>query len=258
MIKLLNIEFKKIKSYKIFWVCIVLYTTLFPLLFTSVRSMNITSNLKETAFSMMYSFPDLWHNITYFAGWFNILLYLIMILLVTNEYIFKTLRQNIIDGLSKAEIVLGKLLLGAALSLYSTILVIIVGLISGYSFAGDTFNSELIFSKFSFVGAYFLQTLGYMSFAILLSIIFKRQGFTIIFFIIYTTMIENIISLKVPENIGKFFPLETFSNLIKNPFSRLINGSVQQAPENVYIIASLIYLVVFSFSSYFILKKTDN
>lgn len=258
MLKLLKIELKKIKSYKAFWVCIVLYTILFPLLFTGIRNININASLKETAFSMMYSFPNLWHNVSYFAGWFNILLYLIMILLVTNEYIFKTLRQNIIDGLSKAEIIGGKLLLGGAFSLYSTILIVITGLLSAYFFAPDTFTNELIFGKLSFVAAYFLQTFGYMTFAILLSFIFKRQGFTIIFFIIYSTMIENIIALRTPENIAKYFPLETFSNLIKNPFSKYISGAVQEAPETNFIIASIAYILIFSFSSYILLEKTDS
>ncbi|RYX90395.1 hypothetical protein EON78_06995 [bacterium] len=205
----------------------------------------------------MYTFPNLWHNITYFAGWFNILLYMIMILLVTNEYIYKTLRQNIIDGLSKAEVLLGKLLLGAAFSLYSTLLIVVVGLVTSYLFAPDSFQYELIIQKLDFIGAYFLQTLGYMTFAIFISFLLKRQGFSIIFFLIYITMLENIVALKLPPNVSKYLPIEMFGNLILNPFSTYINGYTQNSIDPSYIVISILYIFIFSGITLLMLEKTD-
>ncbi|MBC7476234.1 MAG: ABC transporter permease [Candidatus Sericytochromatia bacterium] len=257
MIKLLKIEFNKVKSYKAFWICIILYSVLLPLLFTSVRSIDLKSDLRETALSMVYNFPNLWHNITYFAGWFNILLYLIMILLITNEFIFKTARQNVIDGLSKAQFVFSKLLLGVVLSLFTTLLVTVVGLISGYSFSEIAPTSQMIMEKSSFVLAYFVQTVGYMTFAIFIAFLFKRQGFSIIFFLIYSLAVENIVSLKLPELVGRYLPLTSFSGLIKSPFSKLITGVSQEAPELKFFIASIIYIFVFSGLSYLVLKNND-
>lgn len=258
---LLKIELKKIIPYKTFWACIILYAIFFVFLFTSVGSFkfNINQNerTQELAMGLVYNFPNLWHNITYFAGWFNILLYLLVILLVTNEFVYKTLRQNIIDGMSKSEIIFAKLSLIFLLTSSVTIFVGLVGLISGYSFTKPE-NTEVVFEKISYLLGFFVQTFGYMTFAMFIGIIFKRPAFGIIFFLLYSIVIEAIISLKLPANISTYLPLETFSNIVKSPFNELIKAEVPPVPEMKYIIGSIIYIVIISALSIFILEKTDN
>jgi ABC-2 type transport system permease protein len=257
MTKLINIELKKIFSYKTFWVFSALYVILLPLLFTSVGNINFNVNAKTMALKMLYNFPNLWHNLTYFASWFNILLYLLVILLVTNEFLFKTARQNIIDGLSKAEFILAKLLLILVFSAVATVFLIIVGLICGYSFS-EAFTREMLLEKASYLPAFFLQSFAYMTFALFISVLFKRQGFALIFFLLYAMIIESIIGLRMPGESANYLPLEAFSNLIRNPFGATVGLTVPPAPEKIYIILSLIYSLVFSGLSLAILEKTDN
>lgn len=257
MKNLIKIELKKILSYKTFWVFSALYVILLPLLFTSVGNLNFNINAKTMALKMLYNFPNLWHNLAYFASWFNILLYLLVILLVTNEFIFKTIRQNIIDGLSKVEILLAKLLLILLFSSASTVFLIIVGLICGYSFS-ELHTQDIVLEKVSYLFAFFLQSFAYMTFALFISILFKRQGFALIFFLLYMMIIESIIGLRMPKGTADYLPLEAFSNLIRNPFGSTIGLAVPPAPEKIYIILSIVYIVVFTGLSWAILEKTDN
>ena len=47
---------------------------------------------------------------------------LIMIILVTNEYSFKTHRQNVIDGVTRTQFIVTKLACGVIIALASTVL----------------------------------------------------------------------------------------------------------------------------------------
>lgn len=256
MIKLVKIELQKILAYKTFWIFSILYSVFLLLLFTSFGGVKMNINAKNTAMGMIYNFPDLWHNLTYLAGWFNILLYMFVILLVTNEFMFKTLRQNIIDGLSKFEVIISKLIVIFLFSLASTLFLIIIAIITGFTLSEKT-SADVIFEKTGFLLAFFVQSFGYMTFALFISIIFRRQGLAIIFFLIYAVIIENIIALKLPENISLYLPLETFNNLIKSPFTKIVGGFVPQFPETNFFIASLVYIILFSGASYLVLDKSD-
>ncbi len=256
MNKLLKIELQKIFGYKTFWACAVLYAVLLPLLFTSAGKMNIKVDAKEMLLKWIYNFPDLWHNLTYLASWFNILLYLLIIILVTNEYMFKTIRQNLIDGLSKFEVILGKLFVVFLLTIVSSVFLIILGLGTGLAFA-DSMSSDLVLKKSVFLGAYFIQTFGYMTFALFIGTLFKRQGIAIIFFLLYSIMIESIIGLSLPDNIANYLPLETFSRLIQNPFADKIGMTIPQFPETKYLILSVVYTFIFSGLSLLVLEKSD-
>jgi ABC-2 type transport system permease protein len=260
MIKLIKIELKKIFSYKIFLVFTALYVILLPLIFTSVGKLSISVNAKEAAAKALYNFPNLWHNLTYYASFFNLLLYLLIIILVTNEFTFKTLRQNIIDGLSKLEIVGAKLLLILLISVFSTIFLILVGLGCGYYFS-ESMAQDIILEKSIFLFAYFLQTYAYMTIALFISIVIKRQGFSIILFLLFP-LIEWIIGIFVglvaPKEITNYLPWEAISNLIQNPAGSIVGMKIAEAPETLYITLTVVYIVVFSVLSWGVLEKTDN
>src|SRR5690606_33321147 len=83
------------------------------------------SDLQEVG---LFAFPDVWHNITYVAGFLKFILALIIIIDVTNDYTFRTNRQHIIDGLSYVEYTATKVILIFWLAIVSTLLIAIVGL----------------------------------------------------------------------------------------------------------------------------------
>jgi len=75
MKKLLKIEWLKVKSYKTFWLIIALYFVflLTGILFAEMIFNSMIEDISKNSpfpfprFSF-YTFPDVWHNITYFAS----------------------------------------------------------------------------------------------------------------------------------------------------------------------------------------------
>jgi len=201
-------------------------------------------------------FPDVWHNITYIAGYFKIILALIVVSSVSNEFTQSTLRQNVIDGFSRQEWVYSKIGLAFLLALYSTVLVIIVGLFLGFS-QGEGVGFTAVFSRMDFVLAYFFELTTYFVYALFLALIIKRTGLSVILLLVYDFVLEPIISWSLPEKMRAFLPMNTIDNLIKFPFGKYVNMEVQEAVSAEQFTWAVIYAIVFSFFSYFVLKRKD-
>jgi ABC-2 type transport system permease protein len=232
-LRVLAIELRKIIWYRAFWLSALAYLILMPLFFISLANLQLQlGGPGGTQLGInLYLFPQVWHHAAYMAGWFNLLLYFFLILLVTNEFQFRTLRQNIIDGMSREEVLLGKLLLILIFTLVSTILVALVAFGCGLVY-GDGFQFSTAFEKWIFIPAFFLQCLATLVFALFVSLIVQKQGLTIIVYLFYVLVIENVLRFKLlPKGWGDYLPMKTVSDLIANPFPALMGWGKAQTPE---------------------------
>src|SRR5882724_12233184 len=127
MLHLLKIDLKKLTSYRTFWVVCGLY--FLTLAFTTASGMEFLKWMagKGAEFGTiinisripLYHFPDVWQNLVYISGFFKIVLAIMVVISVTNEYQYRTIRQNIIDGMSRWEFLFSKILTNVLLSLIS-------------------------------------------------------------------------------------------------------------------------------------------
>jgi len=118
MKRLLQIEWLKLKHYRPFWVLTGLYTAMLSLIcfgvhffFDFLKKEGANFNGFDPTMFPFYDFPDIWQNITYVATWFKLFLAFIIVISIANEVTHRTMRQNIIDGMSKKDWLLSKLLL---------------------------------------------------------------------------------------------------------------------------------------------------
>ncbi len=137
-----------------------------------------------------YSFPEVWGNVGFWGSIFIMFISILVIILTTNEYGYKTQRQNVIDGWTKMKFYHAKVLLVIALALVATISVFIVGAVFGAANAG---SFSAVFSGFRQVVYFFLLSLDYLGFARLLAIWIRRSGLAIGLFLLYSMIIENIL-----------------------------------------------------------------
>ncbi|MEM7040083.1 MAG: ABC transporter permease, partial [Bacteroidota bacterium] len=188
MIRLLRIEFFKLRNFRAFWILIAMYTlglTLTLLLFEVILN-NFFSQMAPGLGQVwdIYSFPGVWQFETWFAGFFHYILSVIIIILICNEFGFKTIRQNVINGMSRLEFLMGKLLLIAALALVSTLVVFTISMIQGLTHSSSG-EMDMMFRSFSFVPAFFLQAVSYMLLAFVIGILVRRTGIAIGITLIY-------------------------------------------------------------------------
>jgi ABC-2 type transport system permease protein len=234
MNRLFQIEWIKLRNYRAFKVLVILYflsvalvcsSGMFLLEFLKDKGLH-TQGIDPTILPI-YDFPDIWQNLSEAASWMKIILAFIVLISVTNEITYKTLRQNIIDGLSRKDFILSKISMITGFSLINTFLVFILGLVLGFIYSHQI-NATLIFSGMEFIGGFFLTTFVYLLFAFLIGIIVQRTGIAIVFLMIYSTFIEPIVSsifVHAPlpsffKTIVPFFPVEAVNNIIRSPFTK--------------------------------------
>jgi ABC-type transport system involved in multi-copper enzyme maturation permease subunit len=278
MKRLLSIEFQKIWLSKASRILTISYFFLlsFIALIASIK-FNIGSFQLHIAEQGIFNFPYIWHFNTYIAAILKFFLAIVIVSVMSNEYSYGTLKQNLIDGMSKQEFILSKFLTVVVFAFASTIFVFIMSLILGYSFSSYT-EFSIVFSDLEYLLAYFIKLIGFFSFCLFLGILVKKSAFAIGFLFVWNileSILKGILSFKVfpegksAENISQFLPLESMSNLIVEPFSRLsvvkniqtaIGGAGNGKDYDVHFTSVLIVLawtVVFILMSYKLLKKRD-
>jgi ABC-2 type transport system permease protein len=258
MMKLLSIELKKIVAYPIFWVFTGLYALMIILVFCIIPSIHLPGPPGLIGIKSYYTFPDIWHTLTYTAGFFNLLLGVLVVILITNEFTYRTVRQNIIDGWSVFQFIVAKIILIVFLALCTTFFVFLLGIVYGL-IASPSVDATTIFSEFSFVVAYFFQALAYLCFALFMGTLFKKAGIGIVLFLLYSKIVEPLIGWRLPKAISDYLPFHNISSLIDNPAFKLVGISVQNSsPLDIHFLFTIIYSCIFLIATYLLFIRRDN
>ena len=74
----------------------------------------------------IFNFPFIWHFNTYVASILKFFLAIVIVSMMANEYNYGTLKQNLIDGMSKKEMILSKFAMIVAFALASVVLIFVL------------------------------------------------------------------------------------------------------------------------------------
>jgi ABC-type transport system involved in multi-copper enzyme maturation permease subunit len=277
MKRLLAIELQKIWKNRASRVLTISYFVILSFI-ALIASINIKIGSFQLHFAEMgiFNFPFIWHFNTYIAAILKFFLAIVIVSMMANEYSYGTLKQNLIDGMSKKEFVLSKFLTVVLFAFVSTFFVFIMSLILGYSFSSYT-ELSIVFSDMDYLLAYFVKLVGFFSFCLFLGVLVKRSAFAIGFLFVWNIIegiTNGILTFKVfpktntASQITQFFPLESMSNLIVEPITRLsVIKNIQTAVgdtnvkdysvhfSSIFIV--LVWTTLFIFLSYKIIKKRD-
>ncbi|WP_431166988.1 ABC transporter permease [Tenacibaculum halocynthiae] len=277
MFRLLNIEFHKLKHNKASRVLSIIYFGLLTsIALIAAIKFNIGTFKLHLAEQGIFNFPYIWHFNTFTASIFKFFLLLVIVSMMANEYSYKTLKQNLIDGLSKKEFILSKFYAVVTFAFISTIFVFIVSIVLGLIYS-DFNELSIIFSDLEYLVAFFVKLVGFFSFGLFLGILIKRSAFAVGAMIVwYLTewLIYGILGWKVVSNwdtaqsIKNFLPLESMQNLIIEPGSRLgaVKSIASQIGQNftkdysvsfTNILVVLAWSGIFIYASFILLKKRD-
>lgn len=214
MQKLIQIENIKTFSSNTFRVILTLHFVFYILVILAVSRIELS--LGQFSISRLYDFPNVWEFFSWVASWFNILLGVLVIVLICNEFRFYTFRQQIMNGLNEGHLLLGKIYMMVVIAVYALILVIISSFVSGNLTGSESLGLSQ-FSGMEMVLVYFLQTLAYMSMAMLFAMIFKNNGLAIVTFILYLFPAEVILRSLLFRNVQEYFPAKLISGLTPLP-----------------------------------------
>lgn len=277
--RLLEIELYKIWHNKISRVLMIGY---FLLIFSIAILSTITIELGPIKFNLaeqgIFNFPYIWHFNTFIIAILKIFFAVVIVAMIGNEYSYKTIKQNLIDGLSKAEFLKSKVYTIGAFVGISTLLVFIISLILGGIYS-DYNEFQIIFSDLEYLLAYAVKLFGFFSFCLFLAILIKRSAFALGFLALWQVFegiayglmrwkLSDFIPTLSAEQVIQYFPLQALSNLISEPFTRLsaIQNIADQIGEGlnkdyaislVNLMVVVVWSVLFICGSYRLLQRRD-
>lgn len=275
MVRLLQIEFIKLWNNRANRILIISY---FALLTSIALIAAIKFDIGPIEFHLakqgIFNFPYIWHFNTFMASWFKLFLAIVIVSMVSSEYSNKTIKQNLIDGLSKKEFILSKFLTTLSFSVISTVFIFIVSIVLGYAYS-DYDEFAIVFSDLEFLLAYFVKMLGFFSMCLFFGMLLKRSAFAlgfmiILFFIEFFSYlyVGSQFTYELAEKIYAFAPFGSMWQLVHEPFSRLsaVQSIGDQIGENLrsdysvhwyQILIVLIWVAIYIYSSYKLLEKRD-
>ncbi len=273
MKELLKIEWLKVKNYNAFIVLSSLFVlgvfTANYIVYTVTKEVVNKANTGGLISSFSpYNFDKTWQTTSYTTGFLLILPALLLIILVTNEYSYKTNRQNIIDGWSRMEFINVKLMLALIFAAATTVLVILCALLFGL-ITGTDFSLE----GFSHVGYFFGKALSYNLLAVLISVWLKRTGFAIGLYFIYLGA-ENIISQLLDVwsvklrtdtgvdlgSLGDYLPMNASDGLLtfpENPVKSMTKSVLPTDYTWLVMAFAVFYIFLFFYLTRRHIQKTD-
>jgi len=263
MKKLLQLEFIKYSKSRAFYIFILLFMVIVVLLEMLIVSLGGREIGGKKVLDL--GFPAAWDNLVYIASYLNFLIGLMVIISITNEYQYRTFRQHIVDGLSKLNVWVAKYLYALLLVIFSCLFVAISVIIFGSMNA--TTGTNGVFDGIKIIYKYFIQLIGYVTLAMFMSILFRNTALAAIIYVLYVWFLEFLLSFAFFHKstnmyIASYFPKALFSSIVPKPplltFASNMAGLNTNGPsEQMTLILSCIYILVFAGGSYFLIRARD-
>jgi ABC-2 type transport system permease protein len=267
MMKLLKLEWSKFSKYTTVQLLALFFLLFFP------ASMYLANNMpKLPSFlptkDVFFQFPSIWEYLGYAGNWMVFFFLGVMtIYTITSEVSNKTMRQSIINGMSRQSFFLSKVLTAVCISLFATlyysVIALTLGLLNsdGYSLLTGLENEWAI-------PRFFLMSLGYTSFALFLAFLFRKSGIALFVYITYVLMIEPIIrtihNWIFETSLTRFYPMNAIEDLMPLPFYKYAEFLAKDDAPNFmpigYDYATMLtlgYLAVWLGMAYYLFIKRD-
>lgn len=266
MFRLLQIELKKALGFRAIWWLALLYFGVIATMLFGVETF-INDVVKDAGKNLpiqipgvsLYSFPGVWHNMTYLASFLKIFMAIISIILVTNEFSYKTIKQQVLHGLTRYELFWSKVILNLTIAFFATFVIGIISFVLGVRNT-EALTWAAMTGKLSFLLAYFYEVFAYLSFALMIATLVHRSGFAIGILMLYAFIIDPILDYKLPNDWGDFLPITAIGHIIQLPNSQLMKLfgiEFQQFVAMRDILISGAWILILNGIVFWYLKKKD-
>ncbi len=266
MIALLKLEWSKFSKSNIIVLLAVFFLLFFP------ASMYFGKKVPELpAFlpgqDVYYNFPGVWDYLGYAGSWMVFFfLGVLIIYTITHEIRFKTMRQTIINGMSREQYFGSKVLVVVLLSLFATCYYTIVGSLIGGITGGGFELSNLIDNEMA-IPRFFLMSLSYLTFALFIAFNIKKSGIAVFFYLTYVIVIEFFARALhgrfLGESFKNWYPMNVTEDLMPFPFykyAEFLQESdmlISLVPYTQSAVITSVYTLLFIGLTFLLFKKRD-
>lgn len=264
MLKLLKLEWKKFRKNSVIRMLFVIFLIIFPAIMLVFLDENVVPSNPLLDPADIFRYPGIWMWLGYIGNWivFFVLGFMV-VYMVSIEVTYKTMRQNVITGLSRTEFFLSKLSVVVVFALVATAYYAILGVLMGL-LSDQEVTFALIFNNEWAIARFFLMCLGYLSFALFIGFAIKNSGLAVLTYLAYGIIIENLVrwfghKKVVPEGDSyNYYPLNAMEDLQPIPMpNEMLSKAIDFLPYSHAAILSVVYMTVFIVLTYVIFQKRD-
>jgi ABC-2 type transport system permease protein len=262
----LRIEWLKLKYYRTFWILTAVTAVCIPAFNYVIYDFTDNSFPKINGQSLLgnpFSFPNVWRTVPYNAGILIFMPAILIITLFTNEYSFRTHRQNIIDGWSRSRFIYIKIAEILLLTIFVTAIVVLTCLYFGY-LTRKAVHPDAGWDQYRYILYFFVETLDYSLIAVLFAILIRRAGLAMVIFFLYMIVEQFVVSLgrnKYKVTWVDYLPEEVSDRLIPQPFARKLlspeNNAIWEKHVPLYLSIAILYIILYIFIISWTFRKSD-
>jgi hypothetical protein len=262
----LRIEWMKVKNYRTFWILLGVIAVCIPAFNYVIFDVTDNSFPKMNGQNLLgnpFSFPNVWKTVPYNAGLLLFIPAILIITLITNEFTYRTHRQNIIDGWSRGRFIYIKLVETVLLSLFVTGIVCLTCIYFGFR-THQTGSIMPAWAQFRFVVFFFLEILSYSMIAVIFALMIRRAGLAMGIFFLYMIIEQFVVGLgrnKYKLVWVDYLPEEVTDRLIPQPFAprMMASNNVAVWEQHIpgYLLTASIYFIIYILFVNWRFRKND-
>jgi ABC-2 type transport system permease protein len=220
--------------------------------------------------NMDFEAPGIWSELNDSIAQMIVFFAMITLInLVAAEYTWKTARQNVIDGLSRDQWFLGKLLLTPLIALLFFVLAYTMISLAVVGFAERAADAPIIqANQLKMMGGVLVAALGLCSLALFFAFLTRSAGAAIASVLAYFTLVEGAIRLSLMqinedwEKYANYLPVQTFGALTQpQQWDTALAAMVRMRrplPDTQILLAlAVVYIVVLWVASYLLVRRRD-
>lgn len=262
----LRVEWLKLKYYRTFWILLAVTAVCIPAFNYVIYDITDNSFPKINGKSLLgnpFSFPNVWSTVPFNAGILLFIPAILIITLFTNEYSYRTHRQNIIDGWSRSRFIYIKVLEIFILTLFVTAIVVLTCLYFGF-LTKTAVQPKAGWEQYRFILYFFVEMLDYSLIAVLFATLIRRAGLAMGIFFLYMIIEQFVVSLgrnKYKKEWVDYLPEEVSDRLIPQPFARKIlapgNNGLWEKHVPLYLSIAVLYIIIYILIISWRFRKSD-
>lgn len=270
ILHLIKLEWKKFKANSVVQLLMGMYVLLMPsIIFFGKEVTNLPPPLPNN--SIFFNFPTIWDYQGYIGNWMVFFfLGFIAIFMVTSEVSNKTLRQSIIIGMTRKQFFIGKLSTVVLIGIFATAVYAISTFLIG-AFHAEDFSFSAAMDNDWAISRFFLMSLGYLCFGLMLGFTIRKSGIAIFFYLSYIMFIELIMRwwlhyyvMDIQNNSMHYYPMNAIEDIMPNPFYKYAEFLPRQDLDFNFLltmeqatITSIVYVLLFIGVSWWSFKTKD-
>ncbi len=256
ILKLLKLEWSKFRKNSVITLLFVFFALFFPLSLYFGSILDTVSEHVPMKVNIL-SAPLIWDYLGYAGNWIVFFfLGVLMIYTVTIDVQNKTMRQNIITGMTRTDYFLSKFLITLVLATVATVYYLVLSIVIGWlNTKGASFSS--IMNNDLAIPRFWLMSFGYLNFALFLAFLIRKAGIAVFTYLSYILIVEPLIKNRaksyLPDSeVMNFLPLNAMEDLMPLPIFKMAEGLTSESAEYLLTygqagIATVIYTTIFIF-----------